>query len=74
MARANSLAAFDCTQQLMSVKSPSEAIEILTSHARKQFEMLTEQTKELTSLGQKLTADATAPLAQGVSKVFNKVS
>jgi phasin len=71
IARANSMAAFDCAQQLMSAKSPSEMIEIWTAQARKQFEMLTEQTKELTALGQKMTSNATQPLARGMNSPFN---
>jgi hypothetical protein len=44
----NSKVAFDFAQKLIAVKSPSEFIELSTEHARKQFESLTEQTKELT--------------------------
>lgn len=35
-----------------SAKAPSDIFELWTTHARKQFEMLSEQTKELTALGQ----------------------
>jgi hypothetical protein len=38
------------------VKSPSEMMELSTAHARKQIETLTAQTKELTTLGQKVAA------------------
>jgi phasin len=43
----NTKAAFDFTQKLMGVKSPSEFIELWTEHTRKQFETLTEQAKEV---------------------------
>jgi phasin len=56
IARTNSDTAFDYARQIVSVKSPSEMIEISTAHARKQLETLTAQTKELTTLGQKVAA------------------
>jgi hypothetical protein len=45
-ARANSNAAFDYASKLLGVKSPSEFLEVSTEHARKRFEVLSEQTKE----------------------------
>jgi hypothetical protein len=42
------------------VKSPSEFIELSTAHARKQFEAMTAQTKELTELAQKVTTEIAA--------------
>jgi phasin len=70
IARVSSDAAFDYAQQLMSVKSPSEILEVWTTHARKQFETLTEQTKGLTMLGQRVVTESTEP----VTKAFNKVA
>ena len=52
-AQANTKAAFDFAQELVGVKSPSEFFELSTNHSRKQFEKLTEQTKELATLAQK---------------------
>ena len=56
---------------MLAVKSPSEFIERSTEHARKQFEILTEQTKELAALGQKVTLASTEPLKIGVTKAFS---
>ena len=53
IARTNAHAAFDYAYELLGVKSPSEFIELSTAHARKQFEAMTAQTKELTELAQK---------------------
>ena len=72
-ARANTDAAFDFTTRLMSVKSLSEMIELSTGHARKQFETLSEQTKELTALAQKVATETSEPIKSGASKMFNKV-
>ena len=70
MARANANAAFDYARDLNGVKSPSEFIEVMTEHARKSFDVFSEQTKELTALAQKVTTEATEPLKAGVTKAF----
>ena len=72
IAQVNMNAAFDFARQLTSVKSPSEFIELSTAHARKQFEAFTEQTQRLTTLAQKVTADAAQPLQSEVAKTFKK--
>jgi phasin len=73
-ARANTNAAFDFFTQFMAVKSLSEAVELSTAHARKQFEVVTAQTKELTTLAQKVANEASEPLKSGVTKAFAKVA
>jgi phasin len=72
-ARANTSAAFDFAAALMGAKSVSEMIELSTRHAREQFETLSEQTKELTALAQKVATETSEPIKSGVGKVFNKV-
>jgi len=67
---ANTNAAFDFAQKLSGIKSPSEFLELSTEHARKQFETLTAQSKELAALAQKATLAATEPLKTGVTKAF----
>jgi phasin len=69
-ARANSNAAFDYASKLLGVKSPSEFLEVSTEHARKRFELLSEQTKELTALSQKVMLETTEPLKSGAAKTF----
>ena len=70
-AQANTKAALDFIQKLSGVKSPSDFIELSTDHSREQFETLTEQTKELAALAQKVTLAAVEPLKTGVSKAFS---
>ena len=60
IAGANAHAALDYAHELLGVKSPSEFIELSTTHARKQFEAMTAQTKELTELAQKVTTEIAA--------------
>jgi phasin len=70
-AHVNTNAAFDFVQKLSSVKSPAEFVELSTEHARKQFETLTEQTKQLAAIAQKVTLATAEPLKTGVAKAFN---
>ncbi len=74
LTRTNTNAYFDFAEKLFGAKSLSEAVELSTVHARKQFEALTEQTKELAALAQKVTAETTEPLKAGVSKAMQKVA
>ena len=74
MAHANMEALFGFARQLAEAKAPSDIMELWTKHARKQFEMLTEQTKELTALGQKTAAESAEPIARSVSQAFKKAS
>src|SRR5690349_11454619 len=60
--KANTTSHLDFAQQLLSVKSPTEAMELYTTHARKQFETLSAQTKELTELGQKVATETFEPI------------
>jgi len=71
IARTNTNSAFEHAQQLLGVKSPSEFVELSTAHARKQFDTMIAQTKELTELAQKVTTEVTQPVKAGVAMVFN---
>ena len=56
------------------MKSPSDFIESSsTEHSREQFETLTEQTKELTALAQKVMLSTAEPLKTGVTKAFSQL-
>lgn len=74
MARANAEFAFDLARQFTTAKTPSEFMELWASHARKQFEIFSEQTKDLTSLGQKMAGESVDPIARSVSQAFLKAS
>ncbi len=71
-ANANTETAF--AQKLFGVKSPVDFIELSTEHSHKQFETLTEQTKELAALAQKVTLTTAEPLKTGVTKVFSQAA
>jgi len=72
--RANTNAMFDYAAQLLSVKSVSEAVELSTSHLRKQFEALNGQIKDLSALAQKVTTDTVEPIKESVTSAFKKVA
>ena len=71
-AQTNTEAGLGFVQKLSGVKSPSDFIELSTDHSRKQFETLTEQTKELAALAQKVTLATVEPLKTGATKVFGQ--
>jgi phasin len=68
VARANTNAAFDFYGELITAKTLSEVIELSSAHARKQFEALTAQSKELGALAQKVATETAEPLKSGVSE------
>jgi hypothetical protein len=70
IAQTNMNAAFDFARQLSRVKSSSELVELSTANARKQWDMLTEQTRHLTGLLQKAATDAAQPSQTGRTKPF----
>ena len=74
MARQNTEAAFDLAQQLATVEAPSDLAQVWSTHAKKQFEMMTEQAKDLASLGQKLASSNMEPLARSAGQAFKKAS
>ena len=47
-------------------------MELSTDHSRKQFETMTEQTKELAALAQKVTLATVEPFKTGVTKAFGQ--
>ena len=58
----------------MTAKSPSEVIELSSAHARKQFESLTAQSKELGALAQKVANETAEPIKSGMNKALSKVA
>ncbi len=72
--QANSNAAFDFAKQLLLVKSPYEIVALWTAHVREQAGVMTQQTKELSTIGQKVANETAAPLAYGVKNAFKKAA
>jgi phasin len=68
--KANTTASLDFAQELFGVKTPAAAIELWTSHTRKQFETLAAQAKELTELGQKVATETVEPIKASAAKLY----
>jgi len=68
--KAGTTANLDFAQALIGVKSPSEAMELWSSHAKKQFETFTASTKELTELTKKVATETVEPIKTSASKLF----
>ena len=68
--KANSTASLDFAQELLGVKTPAAALELWTSHARKQFETLSAQGKELAELSQRVAAETVEPIKTTASKYY----
>jgi phasin len=70
MMKANTSATLDFAQELIGVKTPSEALELWTTHTKKQFEAFTAYGKELAELSQKVAAETAEPIKASASKLF----
>jgi len=68
--KANTSASLDLAQELISAKTPSEAMELWTSHARKQFEAFSSWSKELSELSQRIATETVEPIKANASKMF----
>ena len=73
-AQANTNATFEFAQKLYRVKSPVEFLELSTDHARARTRMLTEQTKELAALAQKVALASAEPLKTSVTTAFSQAA
>ena len=73
-ARANSNAAFDLFGALLTAKSYAEVVELSTGYARKQFETLTEQAKELSAVAQKTGTETFEPIKDSFTSVLQKAA
>lgn len=74
IAKTNTESAFDFAQALLGVKSLPDAFELVNSHARKQFETLTAQSKDLAEITQKVASETVEPIKAGAAKAFNTVA
>ena len=65
---------FDFALALLKVKSPTEFFKLSSAHLSKQFETVTEQTKELSTLAQKVASETAEPIKTGITNAFKKVA
>jgi hypothetical protein len=72
MAQANTEAVFELAHESASAETPSDLATIWAEHVRRQFELMTKQSKELTDLGQKFAGRVTEPIARTVNETFGR--
>jgi phasin len=68
--KANSTSTLNFAQELFGVKTPSEAMELWTSHTRKMLETYAAQAKELAEIGQKVATETVEPIKASASKYY----
>ncbi|PZV38457.1 phasin [Mesorhizobium kowhaii] len=71
--RANTEAAFSHFEALVSVKSPSEFVELQTAFVRKQVEQTVEQAKELQAAATKAAEDISRPIKSAFEKAVKEL-
>jgi hypothetical protein len=74
MAQENTIAGFDLARELASVQTPSELVEVWNARTRNAYDTFSEQTKELSALGQKVATSSTQPLTNGLMNPFRRAS
>ncbi|HLZ02814.1 MAG TPA: phasin [Bradyrhizobium sp.] len=68
--KANTTSALDFAQELLGVKSPAEALELWTTHTRRQLEAFSSQAKELGELSQKVATETAEPIKTNAAKYY----
>jgi hypothetical protein len=68
MAQANTDAAFDFAREVAEAKAPSDLVQAWTTHATKQFDMLTKQASDLTTLGQQFASTSSEAVTRRVAQ------
>jgi phasin len=72
MASASSQVAFEFAFGLIATKSLPQIVELSTDQARKQFDLVTAQNKELWALAGRMATHCAEPIKQGMTKAFDK--
>lgn len=71
-AHANAL--FDYAAKVTAAKSPTEFVELSNAHIREQLGVLTEHSKKLAALAQKIANESAEPIRQGIANVFRRAT
>ena len=70
----NTDATLDFLTQLVSVKSPSEVVQLSITHGRRSFEATTSQNRELWELARKVATETAEPLKKGFAGALPKAA
>ena len=72
--QANSALTFEFFGALTGAKTASDAISLAPAHANKQFQALKDQTKDLSSLAQKIAKELVGPLKDVIGKTLQPLA
>jgi len=70
----NIMAALHFSQRLATAKGPGEAAAVWSSCAHERFETLTDQSRELTAIAQRVMTSTAAPLTQSFGQTLQEKS
>ena len=68
--KANTSTTLDFAQEFFGLKTPAEAMELWTTHSRKQLETFQAQAKELAEIGQRVANETVEPIKASASKFY----
>ena len=74
IARINANSAFDLAREVCEVRTLPELMELAIGYQRKQFEVASNQLKELSALTQKVVTETTEPIRSGMVEPFKVAS
>jgi hypothetical protein len=66
IAHENTEAFFDFARKVATTKEPAALMQLFSEHTKKQMEMFSKQSHDLTALGKQLSGKAMAPASQGL--------
>lgn len=66
--KANTSAHLDFAQELLGTKSPTDALQLWTGHAKTQLETFQAQAKELAEIAQRVAAETAEPIKASAAK------
>ena len=72
MTQTNMMAAFNFSQRLATAKGPSEAAAVWSSCSHESFETLTDQSRELTALVQRIMTSTAEPLTRSFGQTLHR--
>ncbi len=70
MAKSNAELSIDFVRDLMSARAVMDAVDLWNDYLRRQMEALTDQSRELAELGQKIAVDTVEPIKSSASKAM----
>ena len=71
---ANAESAFEFAGKLLAVHSLSEMIELAATYTRERFETLSEQSRQLSIIAEKVAMETAEPIRDGISRAAKKVA